>query len=521
MMLGVLIVVALALAGAPLFSVLGAIGLLGFITTGTPLTGAINDVYRLAGPEAVSLSTIPLFTFAGYMLASAKTAERLVRMANAILGWMPGGLAVMTLVVCAFFTTFTGASGVTIVAVGGLILPALLKANYSERFALEVVTGSGAVGLLFPPSLPIIVYGIIYGLSSAHLAAEDPTHAFSIEKFLFAGIVPGLVLIGILALYCVVQGVRYKVPRTKVNLGDFGRALWEAKWELPIPFAIIGGLANGLMTIPESAALTALYVLVIEVFIYKDISLRKDLVRIARESMTLVGAIFVKIACATILTAYLINAEVPMKLFQWMSQFVHDKATFLLLLNLMLLVVGCLMDIFSAIVVVVPLIVPAAHEFKIDPYHLGVIFLLNLEIGYLLPPAGLNLFIAAFRFNRPITSLYRAVLPFILLMTVALGLVTYVPSLVVVPKDKKRPGTIEQVEPPAKEPKPEGAAGAKAGAAGAGSYDDDDDAGAAGAKAGAAGVGAAGSGGAAGAKGAAGASGKGDTKTPGSYDEDD
>ena len=524
MMLGVLVVVALALAGAPLFSVLGAIGLLGFLTTGTPLTGAINDVYRLAGPEAVSLSTIPLFTFAGYMLASAKTAERLVRMANAILGWMPGGLAVMTLVVCAFFTTFTGASGVTIVAVGGLILPALLKANYSERFSLEVVTGSGAVGLLFPPSLPIIVYGIIYGLSSAHLAAEDPTHAFSIEKFLFAGIVPGLVLIGILALYCVVQGVRYKVPRTSVDLGEFRRALWEAKWELPIPFAIIGGLANGLMTIPESAALTALYVLVIEVFIYKDISLQRDLVRIARESMTLVGAIFVKIACATILTAYLINAEVPMKLFAWMSQFVHDKATFLLLLNLMLLVVGCLMDIFSAIVVVVPLIVPAAHEFKIDPYHLGVIFLLNLEIGYLLPPAGLNLFIAAFRFNRPITSLYRAVLPFIVLMTVALGLVTYVPSLVVVPKDKPRPGAVERVEPPAHEPKPTGAAGSKAGAAGSAgsrasdSYDDDDDdKGAAGAGSGGSGSGSGGSGG---AKGAAGGAGKADTTTPGNYDED-
>ncbi len=427
-------IIALALLGIPLFCVLGGIGLIGLHGSGTPLSGGVADVYRLAGAEAVSLSTIPLFTFAGYMMARAGTAKRLVQMAEALLGWIPGGLALMTLWTCAFFTVFTGASGVTIVALGGLLLPELEKANYSPRFSLEVVTGSGAVGLLFPPALPLIVYGIIFALTSGHASDGSAPIDFSIERFLFAGIVPGLVLLAILSTYCIFEGWRSKVPRMRLDFGKFFTALWAAKWELPIPFFIIGLMALGLATIPETAALTALYVFVIEVFVYKDINLRRDLFGIARESMTLVGAIFMKIAAATILTAYFVDAGIPDRLFAWLSQFVHSQAAFLLVLNVLLLLVGCLMDIFSAIVVVVPLIVPAAAQFHINPYHLGVIFLLNLEIGYLLPPAGLNLFIAAFRFNRPITEIYRAVIPFILLMIVALAMVTYIPQLTWVPK---------------------------------------------------------------------------------------
>jgi C4-dicarboxylate transporter DctM subunit len=439
MLLPVLLIVALGLFGLPLFAVLAAIGLFGLHHGGTPLSGGIADVYRLAGPEAVSLSTIPLFTFAGYLMASAKTAQRLIRMSEALLGWVPGGLAVMTVLTCAFFTTFTGASGVTIVAVGGLLLPALENAGYGRRLSLEVVTGSGAVGLLFPPSLPLIVYGIVFGLTYGNYAKGAETLAeFSIERFFFAGIVPGLLLIALLVGYCIVAGWRAGVPRQKLDLRAFARAAWEAKWELPIPFFIIASLSLGWATIPESAALTALYVLIVETLIYRDIDPRRDLVRIARESMTLVGAIFLKIAGATILTAYFVDSGVPQALFEWMGRYVHSQAGFLLVMNLALLLVGCLMDIFSAIVVVVPLIVPAAATFHIDPYHLGVIFLLNLEIGYLLPPAGLNLFIAAFRFGRPITELYRAVIPFILLMVVALAAVTYVPRLTVLPGPERR-----------------------------------------------------------------------------------
>jgi C4-dicarboxylate transporter DctM subunit len=434
MLLPVLLVVTLALFGLPLFVVLLAVGLFGLHHGGSPLSGGVADVYRLAGPQAVSLSTIPLFTFSGYLMASARTAQRLIRMAEALLGWLPGGLAVMTVLTCAFFTTFTGASGVTIVAVGGLLLPALMKAGYGPRHSLEVVTGSGSVGLLFPPSLPLIVYGIVFGLTYGSYAGGQTLAEFSLDRFLFAGIVPGLVLIALLVGYCVVVGWRAGVPRRPLDLPQFRAALWEAKWELPIPFVIIGSLSAGLTTIPESAVLTALYVFVIEVVVYKDVDPRRDLLRISRESMTLVGAIFMKIAGATLLTAYFVDSGVPQALFEWMGQYVHSQAGFLLVMNLVLLLVGCLMDIFSAIVVVVPLIVPAAATFHIDPYHLGVIFLLNLEIGYLLPPAGLNLFIAAFRFGRPITQLYRAVIPFIILMTVALALVTFVPWLTVVPR---------------------------------------------------------------------------------------
>jgi C4-dicarboxylate transporter, DctM subunit len=422
------IIIALAVLGLPLFCVLGGIGLAGLHHSGTPLSGALADVYALAGGKAVALSTIPLFTFAGYLMARAKTAERLVRMARALLGWIPGGLALMTVWTCAFFTIFTGASGVTIVALGGLLLPELERSRYSRRFSIEVVTGSGAVGLLFPPALPLIVYGIIFGLNAGQANIE-----FSIERFFAAGIVPGILLLVILSIYCVIEGWRSKVPTTPLDLREFFRALWEAKYEVPIPFVILGLLFGGLAVLPELAALTALYVFVVEVFVYKDIDVKRDLFGVTRESMTLVGAIMMKIMAATILTSFFIDSGVPDRLFQWLSQFVHTQREFLLVLNVLLLLVGCLMDIFSAIVVVVPLIVPAAAQFHIDPYHLGVIFLLNLEIGYLLPPAGLNLFIAAFRFNRPITELYRAVIPFILLMALTLGLVTYVPQLVVVP----------------------------------------------------------------------------------------
>ncbi len=431
-------IIVLAILGLPLFCVLGAIGLAGLHVGGTNLATGLADVYRLAGAEAVSLSTIPLFTFAGYMMAKAKTAERLVAMGEALFGPIPGGLAIMTVWTCAFFTVFTGASGVTIVALGGLLLPQLIKVGNSQRFSLEVVTGSGAVGLLFPPSLPLIVYGIIFALTAGHgNEGGGPQVSFAIDRFLFAGIVPGIILLLNLSIYCAIVGLKQGVPRTKLDLGKLVRGLWAAKWELPIPFLVIGLLITGKAVIPELAALTALYVFVCEVFIYREVSIRRDLIAVARESMTLVGAIFMKIAAATILTAYFVDEGIPQKLFEFLNKYVHTATGFLLVLNVVLLLVGCLMDIFSAIIVVVPLIVPAARAYNIDPYHLGVIFLLNLEIGYLLPPAGLNLFIAAFRFKRPIVELYRAVVPFILIMLATLMLVTYVPKLVWVPELKK------------------------------------------------------------------------------------
>jgi C4-dicarboxylate transporter DctM subunit len=456
MLLPILLVLLFALMGMPLFACLAALGLFGLHHVDTPGSGGITDVYGdLTGEKAVSLSTIPLFTFAGYLMASARTAQRLVRLGSAVLGWIPGGLAVLTLLICAFFTTFTGASGVTIVAIGGLMLPAMQKAGYPRAFSLGSVTAFGAVGLLFPPALPLIVYGIIFGINSS-LADASAAQPFDIEKFyLYAGLGPGAVLVTVLLCYCVWQGVRSRAPRGPFSLWramifpllpllpvgvvwglvvdrEFRGAFVDALWELVIPLTVLVPFSQGWQP-PEAAALCAFYVFVIEVFVYRDIRLGRDLFRITRESMTLVGAIFMKIVGATLLKNYLVSANIPTELFEWMKQYVHTPAGFLLVLNGVLLLVGGMMDIFSAIIVVVPLIVPAAQQFGIDPYHLGVIFLLNLEIGYLLPPAGLNIFIAAFRFNRPITEIYRAVLPFIALMLVALGIVTYVPSLTRVP----------------------------------------------------------------------------------------
>ena len=441
----VIVMVALALFGAPLFAVMLGFAMLGASTVGSflnpvgsPIThmfyGAMVKIWTLASAEeSITLSTIPLFTVAGYVMAEAKTANRLVRVAEGFFGWVPGGLAIVAVVACAFFTTFTGASGVTIVAIGGLIFPSLIKGKYPERFSLGLMTGSGSIGLLFPPSLPLIVYGMVYGMTAGQLARDESGGGaalpnFDIGRFLGAGILPGIVLIGIVSLYASYVGVKHKVPRTPFKGKDALKALWEAKWELPIPFFLIYVVATMTMQIPDAAAFTVVYVIIVECLVYRDVPLRK-LFPVAREAMTLVGAIFGIIVASTALTDYFVFAEIPQKLNALLAANVSSRWTFLLALNGLLLIVGCLMDIFSAILVVVPLIVlPAAH-YGVDPYHLGVIFLLNLEIGYLTPPVGLNLFITAFRFNRPVLDVYKAAVPFILLMVGSLMIVTYVPAL--------------------------------------------------------------------------------------------
>jgi C4-dicarboxylate transporter, DctM subunit len=409
-------IIVLALLGTPLFAVFGGAAMLLFgLLPDAGLTGAANDVFSEKFADSPLLVTIPLFTFAGYLMAESGTPRRLVELSRAWLGWLPGGLAIVCLVASAFFTTFTGGSGITIVAIGGLLYPALIADNYSEKFSLGLITTGGSLGLLFPPSLPIILYGVVAGVL--------------IEKLFLAGIIPGMITVLALAGYGVSVGMRMKMPRTPFNAkGAFG-TLWYAKWEVLLPVVLLGGMYSGLLRIHEAAAFTAIYVLVIEVWVYRDVSFRHDLPRIIRESMTLVGAILAILATAIGFTAYLIQAQVPMKILEAMETLISSKIMFLLVLNVFLIGVGMLMDIFSAIVVVVPLIVPIAAFFGVDPYHLGIVFLLNLEIGYMTPPVGLNLFISSFRFRKPVTLLYRAVLPFIGLLVVALLLTTYVESL--------------------------------------------------------------------------------------------
>jgi tripartite ATP-independent transporter DctM subunit len=395
---------ALAALGAPIFALIGALALWLFHGAGIGGSAVIIELFRLASLPA--LSAIPLFTFAGFILAESKAPQRLLFFAESLFGWMPGGLAVVGLTTCALFTAFTGASGVTIIALGGLLLPMLLKQGYPEKFSLGLLTCTGSLGLLFPPSLPIILYGLVAKVS--------------IDKLFIASLLPGVLLLGVLAL----MGV---VARTPFSGAALARSAKAAAWEIPLPIVIIGGIYGGLFTATDAAAVMAFYALAVEVFILRDLKL-SDMPRIAALSMALVGAIFVVLGTALGLTNYLIDAEVPDKLFAFMHTFVSSKVGFLAILNVLLLVVN-MVEIFSAIIIVVPIIVPIAAQYGIDPIHLGVIFLLNLEIGYMTPPLGLNLFLSNRRFDRPLGTLYRSVAPFWLVHVIVLAAITYIPTL--------------------------------------------------------------------------------------------
>jgi C4-dicarboxylate transporter, DctM subunit len=409
----VAIIVLFALLGAPLFTIFGALALYLFYASGIDMSAVIIELYRLT--DMPPLIAIPLFAFAGYMLAESKAPKRLVNLAQSTFGWAPGGLAIVVLATCAFFTAFTGASGVTIVALGGLLYPMLINEHYPEKFSLGLVTASGSIGLLFPPSLPIIVYGIV---------AE-----VSIDKLFVAGILPGFLLISIIAIYSVRTGIRSKVPRIPFTWSNVGTSLKEAAWEIPLPFIIIIGIYGGFVTATEAAAVTAFYVFVVEVFIYRDLKLFSDVPRVMKESMLLVGAIISILGVALGLTNYLIDQQVPQALFAFVQTRISSQVTFLLILNGFLIVVGMMMDIFSATFIVVPLILPIARAFNVDPVHLGIIFLTNLEIGYLTPPVGLNLFLSSLRFEKSVLHITKSVLMFMLLEFVALMAITYWPDL--------------------------------------------------------------------------------------------
>ncbi len=412
LLIGIALVV-VALLGAPLFAIIGAIAMMSFAGEGIDTSAVIVELYRISSNP--TLVAIPLFTFAGYMLAESNAPTRIVNLARAFFGWIPGGMGIVVLLTCALFTAFTGASGVTIVALGGLLYPILLSEHYGERFSLGLVTTSGSLGLLFPPSLPLILYAVVGKVS--------------IDQLFMAGLLPGFLLVITLALYGIRHGVRMQVPRTEFSVKAALTAMRNAIWELPLPVLVIGGIYAGLFTATEAAAITAFYVLIVEVFVYRDIKLFSDVPRVMRESMLLVGAILMIIGTAMGLTNFLVDDEVPMRLFELTKTFISSPAVFLVILNIFLIVVGMMMDIFSAIIVVVPLIIPIAAAYGIHPVHLGIIFLTNLEIGYLTPPVGLNLFISSLRFGKPVFTVARSVLPFMVVLVIALLIITYVPDL--------------------------------------------------------------------------------------------
>jgi tripartite ATP-independent transporter DctM subunit len=358
------------------------------------------------------LYTIPIFTFGGFILAESKASTRVVNFSQSILGWLPGGLAIVSLMACAFFTTFTGASGVTIIALGGLLYPALMKEKYSDNFSLGLLTTSGSLGLLFFPSLPIIIYGVVAKVSIPQLFA--------------AGLIPGIFLIIVLSLYSIFVAKRAGAARTKTSLKKIRQATSEAKWELFIPVILMVGIFGGIVTLGEVASIMVAYAFIVEVFIHKDIRIAA-FPAIIRESMVLVGAIFIIFGSALALTTYMIDAEIPLHILEFIQAHIASKVVFLIALNIFLLIAGSLLEIYGALLVVVPLIVPIAKEYGINPVHLGIIFLTNLEIGYSMPPVGLNLIISCIRFEKPVTKLYRACFPFIIIMIIALMVITYCP----------------------------------------------------------------------------------------------
>jgi len=419
MILVILALIGMLLLGAPLFAVIAASVMLSFAREDVDLTVVIISIYRLA--EMPVLLAIPLFTFAGYLLAESNAPKRLVRITNVFISWMPGGLAAMALVICAMFTAFTGASGVTIVALGGLLYPALKQAGYPERYSLGLVTISGSIGLLFAPSLPLILYGVV----AQQLSIGHPV---AIGDLFLAGILPGLLIVFMLAIY----GLWVKRHQQTVHVPFSSRealaALREAIWELPLPFIVLGGIYSGYFAVSEAAAVTAIYVFIVEVLINREISFT-SLPKIMRESMVLVGAILIVLSMSLASTNYLLDAEIPARLFGFIRDHVHNAYSFLLLMNLFLLVLGMMLDIFSALVIMVPLILPIAVGYGINPVHLGIIFLANMEIAYLMPPMGMNLFIAMYRFDRPMLEIFRAVLPFVAILLSAVLIITYWPQL--------------------------------------------------------------------------------------------
>lgn len=410
--LGLLLI---ALYGAPLFTVILASALLGFYRSEIDLQVVAVEVYRLA--EMPVLSAIPLFTFAGYLLGESKAPQRLVRITDALLGWMPGGLAIVALCACALFTAFTGASGVTIVALGALLFPAMQRAGYQERFGLGLITTSGSLGLLFAPSLPLILYGVV----AQQLALDTPV---SIDDLFLAGILPGLLMVFGLSAYSVWQA-RDLPKQTKAFDGaEAWAAIKDSAWEIPLPFLVLGGIYGGIFAVSDAAAITALYALVVIVFIRREVTFKK-LPKVMQESMQLVGAIMVILGVSLASTNYMIDAEIPTKVFDFIREHIDSKYTFLILLTVFLLVLGMMLDIFSAIVIMVPIILPIAIGYGLHPVHLGILFLANMQLGYFTPPVGMNLFIASFRFNRPVMELYRATIPFFLILLACVLVITY------------------------------------------------------------------------------------------------
>ena len=412
------VILLLAALGAPLFALVAAIAWLGLQSAGYDETLMAAQFWSLT--DMPVLIAIPLFTLSGYLLSESKAPQRLLRLSEALLGWLHGGLAIVALLVCAFFTAFTGVSGVTIIAFAALLLPALRQAGYPERFSYGLVTTAPSLGMLFVPSVPLILYGIV-------AQQLNTTPGVSINDMFVAGVLPGLMMIAVISAYSMWRAPKraHDIP---FSMAEAKAALWDARWELPLPFILLGGVYGGIFATSEAAAVVAIYTLFVTVFVRREISFAR-LPVVLRESMMLVGAILLILGVSLALTNVIIDAEIPARLIEWVSAHVDSKLAFLLLLNLFLLVLGMMLDVFSATVIMVPILLPIAMHYGVHPVHLGIIFLANMEIGYFMPPMGMNLFIASYRFNKPVLTLARACIPFFWLLLGCVLVITYWPDL--------------------------------------------------------------------------------------------
>jgi C4-dicarboxylate transporter, DctM subunit len=410
---GLVAVMAAAFVGGPIFAILGGAAVLLFMSDGVTPATVLIETYSLS--VSPTLPAIPLFTLAGFLLAEGQASARLLRVFRAWFGWIPGGTAVVCAVLCTFFTAFTGGSGVTILAVGGVLFPALLKEGYRDQFSLGLLTVSGSLGLLLPPSLPLILYAVV---------AQIP-----IEDLFIGGLLPGILLTSMIAAWGVREGLSSGAVRQRFQPGEAGAALWAAKWELAMPAVVIVSMFSGIATAVEAAALTACYALFIQTVVHRDLRTMRDLLRVFVECAVVIGGVLVILGVAVGLTNYLVGIQLPATLVEWVRAHIASRLAFLLVLNVFLLIVGWFMEIFAAIVVVVPLIVPLGAAFGINPIHLGIIFVSNLELGFLTPLVGLNIFLASYRFKRPVLEVCRATLPFMAILGLGVLVITYVPWL--------------------------------------------------------------------------------------------
>jgi C4-dicarboxylate transporter, DctM subunit len=411
-------ILAALVLGTPVFVAMAALALFFFFQEGLPVAAVTAEVYRLI--SSPMLPAIPLLTATGYVLAESNASLRLLRFFKSLLGWMPGGLAVIVIAVCALFTTFTGGSGITVIAIGGLVYPMLREDGYPEAFSLGLVTAAGSLGLLFPPSLPVILYSVVAGTREQNVPAD---------QLYLAGLVPGLLMIAMVAAYSIRRGQVLRIPRQSFSAKEVLAATWEAKWELVIPVAVVALFLSGTASLVETAAAAFVFAMFVECVVTRDLHVFRTLPAALIKSSVLAGAVLILLSAAMGITSYIVDAQIPDTLVSWVQSHIESRWIFLLALNALLVVVGCLVDIFSAIVVLAPLLVPMATAFEVQPLHLGVVFLSNLELGYLTPPVGLNLFLSASRFDKPLTALFRYVIPFLLMMALSVLLITYVPDL--------------------------------------------------------------------------------------------